>query len=136
MYGVMIRQSCIFGIVHHGIIVHHMSPQKVIIISLIIFPVLYFSCGDVFILDCNFSPSNSLHLFCPSPNPSFWATSFVLYIFYSVSVLFVDLFFRFHFLAKSYGIFVSLSDIFHSIMLSGFIHITTNGKVSFFSMAE
>ena len=64
---------------------------------------------------------------------------FVLHIFYSLLVLYFNLYLffppRFYILSTSYG-FVFLCQTLLNMIISKFIHVTANGIVSFFFMAQ
>ena len=68
--------------------------------------------------------------FLSPASPALWQLPiFLLYIYKSVSVLFIYLF-RFHIKVKLYSICLCPSDLFHNTLSS--IRVVTNGKISLF----
>ena len=91
----------------------HLTPYIVITILLTIFPVLY--CKSLWLsCNCQLVPLSPFLFFTYTPNALYCGShQNVLCIYEFVSVCSFILLFRFHIEVKSYGICLSLSDLFH-----------------------
>ena len=119
MYKVVIRYSYTLCTAHNGKSNNHLPPYNTVTI-LLLFPILYFfplyytsHLRNLF-YNWNSVPFNPLFLFYTPPSSG--NHQFVVCIYESVSGFFICLFavfFGFHIGMKSYGICISLSDLFH-----------------------
>ena len=115
---------------HHDECSYHLSPYKDVTLLLTLFPTLYISSHDSFILELKVCISQSASfIWLILPTPPLWQPLNVLYIYDSISVLLcLFIFLRFHVKVKLCNIFLSLI-ISLSIIPSRFIHADANGKI-------